>query len=109
MSYILNPTHSHIFRKGAELFPQLIVHPDIHIWLSHNVYHHNIYYKDIFYDVNNRTLRDGPSHSIPAILPREESFVMFIPVQVGGDEPKGSTPCAFIHSYMEKIEKSVIN
>ena len=54
-------------------------------------------------------LGDGPSHSIPAILPREESFVMIIPVQVGGDEPKGSAHRAFIHSYMEKIGKSVIN
>ena len=48
MSYISNPTHSHIFRKGAALFPQLTVHPDIHIWLSHNVYYHNTYYKDIY-------------------------------------------------------------
>ena len=36
----------------------------------------------------------GPSHSIPAILPAEESFVMLVPFQGGGDEPKGSTPRA---------------
>ena len=37
-----------------------------------------------------------------------EPFVLLIPVQGGGDEPKGLTPRAFIHSYLEKIGKSVV-